>query len=144
MVWYMPVIIVIISYKCRCAGPILPDILCQKNCLQKLNGIYWNIYVILFCLNFGCDAIMTKGVAETDFLYHHHYLIIRSYLVGCSERPPRPKQKVGSERPWHKESHDMPDSVRDGLWRPRGAFFQIGLGCVMSHQHTEGLCTFLF
>ena len=28
----------------------------------------------------------------------------------------------------------MPDSVRDGLWRPGGAFFQIGLGCVMSHH----------
>ena len=34
-----------------------------------------------------------------------------------------------------------------GLWRPRGAYFQIGFGCVMSHhqcQHTEGLCTFQF
>ena len=75
---------------------------------------------------------MTKGVAETDFLYH--YLIIGLYLVGCSGRPPRPKQRVGSERPLHKESHDMRDSVRDGLWRPGGAFFQIGLGCVMSHH----------
>ena len=36
------------------------------------------------------------------------------------------------------------DSVWDGLWRPGGAFFQIGLGCVMSHHHREGLCTFLF
>ena len=35
---------------------------------------------------------------------------------------------------------DMPDSVRDGLWRPGGAFFQIGFGCVMSHHHREGLC----
>ena len=25
-----------------------------------------------------------------------------------------------------------------------GAFFQIGLDCVMSHHHIEGLCTFLF
>ena len=25
------------------------------------------------------------------------------------------------------------------LWRPGGAFFQIGLGCVMSHHHIEGL-----
>ena len=38
----------------------------------------------------------------------------------------------------------MPDSIRDGLWRPEGAFFQIGLGCVMSHHHIEGLCIFLF
>ena len=30
----------------------------------------------------------------------------------------------------------MPDSVRDGLWRPRGASFQIGLGCVMSHHQS--------
>ena len=37
---------------------------------------------------------------------------------------------------------DMPESARDGLWRPGEAFFQIGLGCVMSHHHTEGLCTF--
>ena len=27
---------------------------------------------------------------------------------------------------------------------PRGAFFQIGLGCVMSHHPIEGLCTVLF
>ena len=38
---------------------------------------------------------------------------------------------------------DMLEPVRDGLWRPGGAFFQIGLSCVMSHQHREGLCTFL-
>ena len=31
---------------------------------------------------------------------------------------------------------DMWDSVRDGLWRPGGAFFQIGLGCVMSHRQS--------
>ena len=36
------------------------------------------------------------------------------------------------------------DSIRDGLWRPGGAFFQIGLGCVMSHHHIDGLCTFRF
>ena len=75
---------------------------------------------------------MTKGVAETDFLYH--YLIVGSYLVGCPGRLPRPKQRVGSERPWHKESHDMRDYVWDGLWRPGGAFFQIGLSRVMSHH----------
>ena len=63
-------------------------------------------------------------------------LIIDSYLGDWSGRPSRPKQRVGSERPWHKESHDMPDSVRDGLWRPEGAFFQIGLGCVMSHHQS--------
>ena len=71
------------------------------------------------------------------------YLIIDSYPGEWSGRPPRPKQRVGSDRPWHKESHDMRDSVWDGLWRPGGAFFQIGLGCVMSHP-TEGLCAFLF
>ena len=38
----------------------------------------------------------------------------------------------------------MRDSVWDGLWRPGGAFFQIGLDCVMSHHNIEGLCTFLF
>ena len=30
----------------------------------------------------------------------------------------------------------MRESVRDGLWRPGGAFFQIGLGCVMSHHQS--------
>ena len=30
----------------------------------------------------------------------------------------------------------MLESVRDGLWRPGGAFFQIGLGCVMSHHQS--------
>ena len=39
---------------------------------------------------------------------------------------------------------DMLESARDGLWRLGGAFFQIDLGCVMSHHHKEGLCTFLF
>ena len=28
------------------------------------------------------------------------------------------------------------ESVWDGLWRPGGAFFQIGLGCVMSHHQS--------
>ena len=28
------------------------------------------------------------------------------------------------------------ESARDGLWRPGGAFFQIGLGCVMSHHQS--------
>ena len=36
---------------------------------------------------------------------------------------------------------DMPESVRDGLWRLGGAFFQIGLGRVMSHHRIEGHCT---
>ena len=35
-------------------------------------------------------------------------------------------------------------SVWDGLLRPGGAFFQIGFGCVMSHHHIKGFCTFLF
>ena len=38
----------------------------------------------------------------------------------------------------------MLDSLQNGLWRPGGAFFQIGFGCVMSHHHIEGLCIFLF
>ena len=28
----------------------------------------------------------------------------------------------------------MREKILDGLWRPGGAFFQIGLGCVMSHH----------
>ena len=34
------------------------------------------------------------------------------------------------------EANPERDSVQDGLWRPGGAFFQIGLGCMMSHHHT--------
>ena len=32
-------------------------------------------------------------------------------------------------------NHEL-DSIWDGLWRPGGAFFQIGLGCVMSHHQS--------
>ena len=32
------------------------------------------------------------------------------------------------------EGHPEGFAIRDGLWRPGGAFFQIGLGCVMSHH----------
>ena len=34
------------------------------------------------------------------------------------------------------KTHGTVQSVRDGLWRPGGAFFQIGLGCVMSHHQS--------
>ena len=42
------------------------------------------------------------------------------------------------------EGHTEGVSVWDGLWRPEGAFFQIGFGLVMSYHHIEGLCIFLF
>ena len=56
--------------------------------------------------------------------------------------------KVGS-KVWVRylgviKGHREGVAIRDGLWRPGGAFFQIGFGCVMSHHHREGLCTFLF
>ena len=49
--------------------------------------------------------------------------------------------KVGS-KVWVRcirviEGHTEGVSVWDGLWRPGGAFFQIGFGCVMSHHHKE-------
>ena len=34
------------------------------------------------------------------------------------------------------EGHTEGVAIRDGLWRPGGAFFQIGLGCVMSHHQS--------
>ena len=43
-----------------------------------------------------------------------------------------PRCGTGSMGPY--KTPDMLDSVRDDLWRPGGAFFQIGLGCVMSHH----------
>ena len=51
--------------------------------------------------------------------------------------------KGGTDSVGQYETPDMRDSVWDDLWRPGGAFFQIGLGCVMSHHHIEGLSTFL-
>ena len=33
----------------------------------------------------------------------------------------------------------MPLPIWDGLWRPGGAFFQIGFGLVMSHHYVGGL-----
>ena len=34
------------------------------------------------------------------------------------------------------KTHGTVHSVRYGLWRPGEAFFQIGLGCVMSHHQS--------
>ena len=31
----------------------------------------------------------------------------------------------------------IPESVRDGLWRPEEAFIQTGFGCVMNHHITH-------
>ena len=39
----------------------------------------------------------------------------------------------------HYKTPDMRESVhsvQDGHWRPGGAFFQIGLGCVMIHHQS--------
>ena len=44
--------------------------------------------------------------------------------------------RCGLDRVGQYKTPDMPESVRDGLWRPGGAFFQIGLGCVMSHHQS--------
>ena len=56
--------------------------------------------------------------------------------------------KVGS-KVWVRclrviEGHTEGVFVWDGLWRPGGAFFNIGFNLVMSHHHIERLCTFLF
>ena len=40
----------------------------------------------------------------------------------------------GANRVGHQESGNTPAFRWDGLWRPGGAFFQIDLGCVMSHH----------
>ena len=47
----------------------------------------------------------------------------------------------GTGRLGHYKIPGMRHSVWDGLWRPAEAFFQIGLGCVMSHQHTVYSCS---
>ena len=44
--------------------------------------------------------------------------------------------RYGTDSLGQYKTLDMLESVRDGLWRPGGAFFQIGLGCVMSHHQS--------
>ena len=62
------------------------------------------------------------------------FLIIE--LQGCAwpQRPSRSDPGCGTDGSGQYKTPDMPDSVRHGLWRPGGAFFQIGLACVMSHH----------
>ena len=58
--------------------------------------------------------------------------------------PLRSGPKAGTDGLGQYKTPGMRESVRDGLWRPGEAFFQIGFACVMSHHHIEGLCIFLF
>ena len=44
--------------------------------------------------------------------------------------------RYGTDSLGQYKTPDMLESVWDGLWRPGGAFFQIGLGCVMSHHQS--------
>ena len=44
--------------------------------------------------------------------------------------------RYGTDSLGQYKTPDMLESVRDGLWRPGGAFFQIGLGFVMSHHQS--------
>ena len=46
------------------------------------------------------------------------------------------RSKVGVRLIGIRKSHTEDYSAWDGLWRPGGAFFQIGLGCVMSHHQS--------
>ena len=57
--------------------------------------------------------------------------------------PLRSGPRCGPDGLGQYKTHGIGYFTRDGLWRPGGAFFQIGLGCVMSHHPIEGLCTFL-
>ena len=64
----------------------------------------------------------------------HPFLIIESQggtrPQGCLGSGPR----CGTDGLGQYKTHGIAESVRDGLRRPGGAFFQIGLGCVMSHH----------
>ena len=64
------------------------------------------------------------------------FFIIRWEVRGCGMRPPRPPLMGGSDRLGSWEYCGMPALSNFGLWRPGGAFFQIGLGCVMSHHQS--------
>ena len=44
--------------------------------------------------------------------------------------------RCGTDRLGQYKTTYMRVSVRNGLWRPGRAFFQIGLGCVMSHHQS--------
>ena len=62
----------------------------------------------------------------------NNWMVTKSWGLGASGVG----SKVGVLTIRVPEANPERDSVRDGLWRPGGAFFQIGLGCVMSHHHT--------
>ena len=67
----------------------------------------------------------------------HPFIIIGSWRGFSSQRPSRSGPRCGTDSLGQYKTIDMVLSVWDGLWRPGGAFFQIGFGCVMSHHHIE-------
>ena len=78
-----------------------------------------------------------KAASQCLRINHHHYIIdgssrwwIRSQ--GCLGSGLR----CGTDGLGQYKTHGIGASVRDGLWRPGGAFLQIGLGCVMSHHQS--------
>ena len=67
--------------------------------------------------------------------------LINNWIARGSLRmgPLRSGPRCGTDGLGQYKTPGMWHSVWDGLWRPGGAFFQIGFGCVMSHHHIEGL-----
>ena len=88
--------------------------------------------------------LQTLGKGVERCLCFYPYLIIDSQVCAWPQGPSGSGSRCGTDGLGQYKTHGMPLSVWDGLWRPGGAFFQIGLCCVMSHHHIEGLCIFLF
>ena len=64
------------------------------------------------------------------------FLIIGWSVLIRTRRPDRWGPRCGIDGLGQYKTPDMLESVRDGLLRPGGAFFQIGLDCVMSHHQS--------
>ena len=75
---------------------------------------------------------------------HHFFLIIGSLQGDWPQGPSRSGSRCGTGGLGQYKTHGLVLHFQKCLWRPGGSFFQIGLDCVMSHHHIEGLCTFLF
>ena len=71
------------------------------------------------------------------------FFIINLFRSNWPQGPPRSDSRCGTDGLGQYKTRGLVHHFQKCLWRP-GAFFQIGLGCVMTHHHIEGPCTFVF
>ena len=93
--------------------------------------------------NISCSIIDFIIIIKETCTYIYPFLIIEWSGGSSPQGTLGSGLRCGTGSLGQYKTPGMRQSVWDGLWRPGGAFFQIGLGCVMSHHHIEGLCTFL-